>query len=83
MDSEDDVEGVGDNDFVKLRAVNRPSSRGSIETPDTMFRFNGKVWVKINLGYCIYPKYSHPFLLHFTSCECMYYCWMSGKQCRA
>ena len=33
------------------------------------FHFHGKFWINlINLGYCIYPKYSHPlfFTLYFS-----------------
>ena len=45
--------------------------RGSVETPfDSKFHFHS-FW--INLGYHIYPKYSHPLLLFFSSTSQFYY----------
>ena len=53
--------------------------------------FHGKLQINlINLGYRIYPKYSHPlpFAMHLSSTNPFYYLWMciklrmSGKQCR-
>ena len=65
-------------------------SRGEGIEPDlnSKFYFHGKFG--INLGCRIYPKYSQLllFTLYFSStstfvtCERVYNCWMSCKQCR-
>ena len=49
-------------------------SLGSVEPHfDSKFHFYRNVW--INLGYCIYPRYSHPllFVLYFSSTSPFYY----------
>ena len=66
--------------FLRLRVT---VQQGSIHRG-----FKGKSW--INLGYRIYLNSHIPYFLpymslqqvHFTTHECVWNCWMSGKQCR-
>ena len=53
-------------------------------------RPHGKIWILINLGYRVYPKYSYPYSLPYTSlqqvhlrytCECVQNYYVSGKHC--
>ena len=44
---------------------------------DSKFHFHGKFW--IDLGYRIYPQYSHPYCLLYTSSSSFCYLWMCVK----